>query len=157
MVTFVSGPNPLAPPPNSANGTAAPGALNGNWTLTQALAVLTLSTNHSCIVGGGAPCDLIVGPLPANDGNGSLISHNPFIDQNGKFVISGITDLLVSAIVVQFGTGPTNRPQVFVNPNCTGAGCGNPPAVPLPAALPLFAGGLGVLGLLGWRRKKKMA
>ena len=26
---------------------------------------------------------------------------------------------------------------------------------PLPAALPLFAGGLGALGLLGWRRKKK--
>ena len=28
---------------------------------------------------------------------------------------------------------------------------------PLPAALPLFAGGLGALGLLGWRRKKKAA
>ena len=29
------------------------------------------------------------------------------------------------------------------------------PEVPLPAALPLFATGLGVLGLLGWRRKRK--
>jgi PEP-CTERM motif len=28
---------------------------------------------------------------------------------------------------------------------------------PLPAALPLFAGGLGVIGLLGWRRKRKVA
>ena len=28
---------------------------------------------------------------------------------------------------------------------------------PVPAALPLFASGLGVLGLLGWRRKKKAA
>ena len=28
-------------------------------------------------------------------------------------------------------------------------------ATPLPAALPLFATGLGVLGLLGWRRKRK--
>ena len=27
-------------------------------------------------------------------------------------------------------------------------------ATPLPAALPLFAGGLGALGLFGWRRKK---
>jgi len=27
--------------------------------------------------------------------------------------------------------------------------------VPLPAALPLLAGGLGVLGMLGWRRKRK--
>jgi hypothetical protein len=28
-------------------------------------------------------------------------------------------------------------------------------STPLPAALPLFAGGLGALGLLGWRRKRK--
>ena len=28
---------------------------------------------------------------------------------------------------------------------------------PLPAALPLFATGLGVMGLLGWRRKRKNA
>ena len=35
----------------------------------------------------------------------------------------------------------------------------DPPGVatPLPAALPLFAGGLGALGLLGWRRKRKAA
>ena len=33
-----------------------------------------------------------------------------------------------------------------------------PPLVtPLPAALPLFASGLGALGLLGWRRKRKKA
>jgi hypothetical protein len=30
-------------------------------------------------------------------------------------------------------------------------------ATPLPAALPLFTTGLGALGLLGWRRKKKAA
>jgi hypothetical protein len=30
-------------------------------------------------------------------------------------------------------------------------------ATPLPAALPLFSTGLGALGLLGWRRKKKAA
>jgi PEP-CTERM motif len=28
---------------------------------------------------------------------------------------------------------------------------------PLPATLPLFATGLGALGLLGWRRKRKQA
>jgi hypothetical protein len=28
---------------------------------------------------------------------------------------------------------------------------------PLPAALPLFATGLGVMGLLGWRRRRKAA
>jgi hypothetical protein len=34
---------------------------------------------------------------------------------------------------------------------------GGVPATPLPAALPLFAGGLGMMGLLGWRRKRKKA
>ena len=33
----------------------------------------------------------------------------------------------------------------------------NPNVVPLPGALPLFATGLGALGLLGWRRKRKAA
>ncbi|MGZ5835324.1 MAG: PEP-CTERM sorting domain-containing protein [Xanthobacteraceae bacterium] len=32
-----------------------------------------------------------------------------------------------------------------------------PSATPVPAALPLFATGLGALGFLGWRRKKKTA
>jgi PEP-CTERM motif len=32
-----------------------------------------------------------------------------------------------------------------------------PPPVPLPGALPLFASGLGALGLLGWRRKREKA
>src|SRR5579872_3889058 len=30
-------------------------------------------------------------------------------------------------------------------------------ATPLPAALPLFANGLSALGLLGWRRQRKLA
>ena len=37
----------------------------------------------------------------------------------------------------------------------SGGGGSNP--TPLPAALPLFATGLGALGLLGWRRKRKAA
>ena len=36
-------------------------------------------------------------------------------------------------------------------------GIGNISATPLPAALPLFAAGLGAMGLLGWRRSRKKA
>ncbi len=32
----------------------------------------------------------------------------------------------------------------------------NVPEVPVPAALPLLAGGLGLMGLMGWRRKRKL-
>jgi hypothetical protein len=35
------------------------------------------------------------------------------------------------------------------------AGNGALQVIPTPAALPLFATGLGGLGLLGWRRKRK--
>ena len=39
---------------------------------------------------------------------------------------------------------------------CSGPGCGGVVgATPIPAAFPLFATGLGGLGLLGWRRKRK--
>jgi hypothetical protein len=33
----------------------------------------------------------------------------------------------------------------------------DPPGTPLPAALPLFAGGLGAMGLLCWRRRRQTA
>jgi hypothetical protein len=36
-----------------------------------------------------------------------------------------------------------------------GGAIGPPAETPLPAALPLFAGGVATLGLLGWRRKRK--
>jgi hypothetical protein len=63
----------------------------------------------------------------------------------------------------------SNWDQIFVSPYSFAANSGgvDPDAngftwaielqvaqTPLPAALPLFAGGLGALGLLGWRRKR---
>jgi len=44
---------------------------------------------------------------------------------------------------------------VFASSSMTGAFEIGTAATPLPAALPLFATGLGGLGLLGWRRKRK--
>jgi len=44
----------------------------------------------------------------------------------------------------------TLYPDISFNLDPTGA-------TPLPAALPLFASGLGAMGLLGWRRKRKNA
>jgi hypothetical protein len=45
--------------------------------------------------------------------------------------------------------GPSLAPLIAITYDYTVA------ATPLPAALPLFASGLGALGLLGWRRKRK--
>ena len=56
-------------------------------------------------------------------------------------------------------------PVFTIDPGFSGAtdysllfsdGIGNSPdTTPLPASLPLFATGLGALGMLGWRRKRK--
>jgi hypothetical protein len=69
---------------------------------------------------------------------------------------------------VGFGLGPTGTteeneafsfpPTVLASRNLISGGVTGVPdvsAVPLPATLPLFATGLGALGLLGWRRKRK--
>jgi hypothetical protein len=50
------------------------------------------------------------------------------------------------------GNGPNGVFQVAANLVFTPVA-----ETPLPAALPLFATGLGALGLLGWRRKRKQA
>ncbi len=42
-----------------------------------------------------------------------------------------------------------------LNPGTWSAAAEPPPPTPLPAALPLFATGLGIMGLFGWRRKRK--
>jgi hypothetical protein len=51
-------------------------------------------------------------------------------------------------------TGVTTRVQLYYTP---GTWTISNSVAPLPAALPLFASGLGGLGLLGWRRKRKTA
>ena len=63
------------------------------------------------------------------------------------------------SIRLEFGgqnfTGLTNDPDSLSESSRSGLTFTPVSAVPLPAALPLFATGLGVLGLLGWRRKRK--
>ena len=83
-----------------------------------------------------------------------------FIAEAGENVIQFIVSIGVNEEVA-----PAYMP--FISQACvitSGASCvaSSPPspppsAAPLPAALPLFATGLGALGLLGWCRKRKNA
>jgi hypothetical protein len=94
------------------------------------------------------------------DGNGLIfaISNNPLWGQDALFAAwdkgDGTLAFLISGTLA-------NVFDVWVK---TSAGSGEMALTgseisqtPLPAALPLFAGGLSALGLLGWRRKKKAA
>ena len=68
-------------------------------------------------------------------------------------------DILTGALLdtINTGVGGGNLFGVSVYGELTSGGGGVGNETPLPAALPLFATGLGALGLLGWRRKRKQA
>jgi len=75
-------------------------------------------------------------------------------DNNGAF--SNLPSLNVVASLTETGAMQEIGGYFGVAGNSIQVQSGSAPAVtPLPAALPLFASGLGALGLLGWRRKRK--
>jgi PEP-CTERM motif-containing protein len=93
------------------------------------------------------------------------------LEYGSNFNYNGVSSTVVSlALDYESNVRPGGK---WYCPNCTVTllslqgdqtlGFGNLPpsaslsAVPLPATLPLFATGLGALGLLGWRRKRKRA
>ncbi len=92
-------------------------------------------------------------------GNGDPLSAT-----TGFFLLNGVATSFTSAntnglnlngTVFTFAEDGVNDPQFYVSGlayDVTGGGGQN---TPLPAALPLFAGGLGVVGLLARRRKQK--
>jgi hypothetical protein len=103
--------------------------------------------------GAAGPKHLIIGPPgPGNiysNADGSIAGngpHNPFLNQSAAFTItgSGLTaDTIISGVDFSFGTVA----NAIIVPGV--------PSTPLPGTLPLFASGLGALGLFGWRRKRK--
>jgi hypothetical protein len=125
-------------------------------------------------------------PLPFNTicGSNCLVTSNSFTVTAGAitaedFIASsniinftppfgGGWFLALNAPLMEFANGSTPAPGTCPNPCAffqdsivTESGATFTPlsggATPLPAALPLFATGLGALGLLGWRRKRKNA
>ena len=85
---------------------------------------------------------------------------------------SGIDQIQVSFEIIAEGNpffagtaSASGDPFIFIDPSVSGYSIelsdgvanGLLSSTPLPAALPLFATGLGAMGLLGWRRKRKAA
>jgi hypothetical protein len=94
-----------------------------------------LITNGTCTgVYIGGPCTFTFSFTPASIGSVSW-------DYDYLFTLSP-----------RFGTDPNIEYSITLR----GTGV-DAVATPLPGALPLFAGGLGVIGLLGWKKKRKTA
>jgi PEP-CTERM motif len=84
--------------------------------------------------------------------NGNVVTLNPASLTLMTLLAGGLLNGVTSVVFEGFGpAGEANWSFALDNIVVDGS------AVPLPAALPLFASGLGMLGLLGWRRKRKSA
>ena len=158
---IVGGPSPiiLLSSGNGADATAA-------FDLTN----LTFSHNTSIPDFSGPPFAIQTiynGTLILNGGgNGLMGSYTGTFQLNntatGGTIHLDLTDLVGSGVLSGVtGSGMADGTVVFNSPGPPANFDGtfdvtvNATLTPLPAALPLFASGLGALGLLGWRRKRK--
>jgi hypothetical protein len=87
-------------------------------------------------------------------------TYQAFNDPDGVFDVNSV--LLSTFVDSTFLSGQVgfydfDSQLSFSNFSVEGTLVGEPPATPLPAALPLFATGLGALGWLGWLRRRKAA
>jgi hypothetical protein len=88
------------------------------------------------------------------DAIGSLVTVNAdgWSQIGGSYTVSSTaTGVFLFAQLI----GPTSVESFYLDDVVIDETSPPPTAVPLPGTLPLFATGLGVLGLLGWRRKRK--
>lgn len=95
---------------------------------------------------------------------GVSIPTNPFIDNN--LIQMEANTLYFIQLDLVLNPGPSNVDiSAMIDPTFSTSALGGKfifspgvvSQVPLPAALPLFASGLGALGVFGWRRKAKAA
>ena len=137
----------------AGNGSSTTGAtVAAGWVLSSSGNTVVLDDLSG--PGHAGPAHVIIGP-PGPGGtysnaNGSIAGngpHNPFLNETAMFVISltGITaDTTITSVIFSFGTtAGVDVPGV-------------PSTVPLPGALPLFATGIGLMGVLRWKKKRKV-
>lgn len=92
------------------------------------------------------------------DGSGKIISSDAEFYSGNVTGGSGGNDLCINVCSSPYNTDLRNVfSGLFVATNEAVTFSNTPFTTPIPAALPLFAAGLGALGLFGWRRKRKAA
>ncbi len=128
--------------------------ISGSVTGFGTISGLIPASQFTVEVGGGtniAPTDNVFYPSP------------PFFDSLGTgfyFSLVDQTDQKLGGGIWYIGNGQYSLfigDWLFYQNGGLNISAGIDSQTPLPAALPMFATGLGALGLLGWRRKRKVA
>jgi hypothetical protein len=102
-------------------------------------------------------------------------AKSTFLQTTSDFAVGDVIDVYIKAEARNYGGFlgtdvatayvdpyfyiPSDVPNADLYTIVVSPGIGNSPipATPIPATLPLFSSGLGALGLLGWRKKRKLA
>lgn len=142
--------------------------LNLNAGTTYNFTVINPATTWSASAGAGpnyvSTADGLTDFSPfTNPDNGYAFNYGSLVGEAGStFFFIGIGPTILSGLsgelLVGFWDDPSTSPYNFYADNSGSQELSvttATPATPLPAALPLFSGGLGVMGFLGWRRRQK--
>lgn len=76
--------------------------------------------------------------------------NSPIVDDKGVLQFSTV-------ITELFLFSPSSADETATSLSSASWDDGSPSVVPLPAALPLYAAGMGLMGLMGWRKRRKSA
>jgi hypothetical protein len=156
----------------STTGTDPTGFVTGQNVLIYTLPELTFSGRVDILDAGGSVSDQLAfvdtttgSTTTCEPGSGAAICANELIfysfDSLGTLADVGSRTISVITPALPPTENANGTFEFFAGgcpagaPNCNNYIGTSAGTVPIPAALPLFATGLGGLGLLGWRRKRK--
>jgi hypothetical protein len=98
-----------------------------------------------------------INPILNGDGGPYDLAFDTVGYTDSYFVPLSVAASDVTTRFSQIDFGWQTQPITSTHSTTEVVGWASPSVVPLPAALPLFSGALGVLGLLGWRRRQTAA
>jgi hypothetical protein len=153
---------------STSEGAAIVGNTNSSWQ-TQAVVPFLVPANalgyyldwssNGTLLTPTAPFGSAVPGTNPVTGVGTVLVNSTFCPYtNCNYITPGTNTVTFFANTGDYATAPGNSGSAFLTANDFELGielAPVTPTTPLPAALPLFATGIGAMGFVGWRRKRK--